>query len=126
MRLCRYQGNDAVRAAFYEDSRIANLSNLADHVGLALPMSNDLLDYLPPNGRNAPAALTLFQRYNQLPTEDRESISRPLSSVKLLVPVAEPKKVLLLAGNYAEHIKEGGGIAAERQNTFPYFFWKPP
>ena len=34
--------------------------------------------------------------------------------------------MLLLAGNYAEHIKEGGGVATERQNTFPYFFWKPP
>jgi 2-keto-4-pentenoate hydratase/2-oxohepta-3-ene-1,7-dioic acid hydratase in catechol pathway len=35
-------------------------------------------------------------------------------------------KIILLAGNYAEHIKEGGGMAVERQKTFPYFFWKPP
>ncbi|MCE9533536.1 MAG: fumarylacetoacetate hydrolase family protein [Planctomycetes bacterium] len=36
------------------------------------------------------------------------------------------RKIFLLAGNYAEHIKEGGGVAAERADTFPYVFMKPP
>jgi 2-keto-4-pentenoate hydratase/2-oxohepta-3-ene-1,7-dioic acid hydratase in catechol pathway len=31
-----------------------------------------------------------------------------------------------LAGNYAEHIEEGGGKAASRESTFPYLFCKPP
>jgi 2,4-didehydro-3-deoxy-L-rhamnonate hydrolase len=46
--------------------------------------------------------------------------------VQLLVPIPQPKKLFLLAGNYAEHIQEGGGIAAERAETFPYVFMKPP
>lgn len=33
---------------------------------------------------------------------------------------------MLLAGNYAEHIEEGGGKAEERAKTFPYVFMKPP
>ncbi|MDP7305410.1 MAG: fumarylacetoacetate hydrolase family protein, partial [Pirellulaceae bacterium] len=37
-----------------------------------------------------------------------------------------PRKLFLLAGNYAKHIEEGGGIAAERAETFPYLFMKPP
>src|SRR4029079_903074 len=44
----------------------------------------------------------------------------------LLVPIARPPKIFLLAGNYAEHIQEGGGVAAERAETFPYVFMKPP
>ena len=126
MRLCRYQADGAVRAAFYDDSRLADLTHLAGRLGIALPESNDLLDYLPPNGRFAQTVQPLFQRYTQLAAHEREQFSQPVDSVKLLVPIAEPKKVLLLAGNYAEHIKEGGGVATERQNTFPYFFWKPP
>jgi 2-keto-4-pentenoate hydratase/2-oxohepta-3-ene-1,7-dioic acid hydratase in catechol pathway len=109
MRLCRYHADGAVRAGIYEDERIIPLTESAN-----------LLDYLPPDGRFAAQAKTLFSGL------DRERMSQPVAGVKLLVPIAEPKKVLLLAGNYAEHIKEGGGIATERQNTFPYFFWKPP
>ena len=45
---------------------------------------------------------------------------------ELLVPVPRPRKLFLLAGNYAKHIEEGGEIAAERAETFPYVFMKPP
>jgi 2-keto-4-pentenoate hydratase/2-oxohepta-3-ene-1,7-dioic acid hydratase in catechol pathway len=48
------------------------------------------------------------------------------SEVELLPPLAFPPKLLLLAGNYAEHVKEQGGVAAEKQRTFPYVFMKPP
>jgi 2-keto-4-pentenoate hydratase/2-oxohepta-3-ene-1,7-dioic acid hydratase in catechol pathway len=126
MRLCRYQADGAILAALYDDSRFADLTHLAGRLGIALPESNDLLDYLPPNGRFASPMQALFAHYTTLSPAEREPLSRPVESIKLLVPIAEPKKVLLLAGNYAEHIKEGGGVATERQNTFPYFFWKPP
>src|SRR5262245_36273068 len=126
MRLCRFEADGAVRAAIYDDAHVAALTHLAGQLSLVVPESDDLLDYLPPDGRFALAAHALFERYAQLSLTERERLSRPVGSVKLLVPIAAPKKVLLLAGNYAEHIKEGGGIATERQNTFPYFFWKPP
>ena len=42
------------------------------------------------------------------------------------MPIAQPAKILLLAGNYATHVVERGGIAAERDETFPYVFMKPP
>ena len=43
----------------------------------------------------------------------------------LQAPVPCPPKLLLLAGNYAEHIREGGGEAPEKQTTTPRFFMKP-
>ena len=50
----------------------------------------------------------------------------PIAQAELLVPVPKPNKLFCLAGNYAEHIKEGGGTPAERSETFPYVFMKPP
>ena len=34
--------------------------------------------------------------------------------------------MLFLAGNYAKHVAERGGSTAEREETFPYVFMKPP
>ena len=45
---------------------------------------------------------------------------------ELLAPIPCPPKLLLLAGNYAEHIREGGGEAAEKETTTPRVFMKPP
>jgi 2-keto-4-pentenoate hydratase/2-oxohepta-3-ene-1,7-dioic acid hydratase in catechol pathway len=128
MRLCRYQHNGNVDVALYQDARIVSLNRLASELGLKLPtpMSGDLLDYLPPGGKSAKLVQDLEERFNKMPAADQQRLALPLKSARLRVPIPEPKKVILLAGNYAEHIKEGGGQAVERQKTFPYFFWKPP
>jgi 2,4-didehydro-3-deoxy-L-rhamnonate hydrolase len=47
-------------------------------------------------------------------------------AVELLTPISTPNKLLLLAGNYNEHLQESGGAATERAETFPYVFSKPP
>ncbi len=55
-----------------------------------------------------------------------QAFSLPRSELTLLPPMATPSKLLLLAGNYADHIRESGEVAQERQRTFPYVFMKPP
>ena len=65
--------------------------------------------------------------HTSLSREDQQRLSLPAEAAKLKVPIPEPKKVILLAGNYAAHIEEGGREkAVEREQTYPYFFWKPP
>ena len=53
----------------------------------------------------------------------------PLNSVKILAPILRPGKVLALAGNYNEHIKEAGkalGLGdSPRQSTVPRPFLMP-
>ncbi len=53
----------------------------------------------------------------------------PLDSVRLLAPIPRPGKVLALAGNYAEHIKEAGlklGLSdSPRVTTVPRPFLMP-
>jgi len=48
-----------------------------------------------------------------------------LAAVRLLPPVPRPPKILCLAGNYAAHIREGGGVAPAKTNTTPQVFIKP-
>ncbi len=61
---------------------------------------------------------------------DSADIFTPLDSVKLLAPIPRPGKVIALAGNYSEHIKEAGlalGLSASpRQTTVPRPFLMPP
>ena len=127
MRLCRYQHNGTVEVALYTEESLVPVNRAADELMIRMPApSNNILDYLPPEGRNAQATQRLDEAYRKLPAADQRRLSRPTKEARLRVPVPEPKKVILLAGNYAAHIVEGGGQAPERAETFPYFFWKPP
>jgi 2-keto-4-pentenoate hydratase/2-oxohepta-3-ene-1,7-dioic acid hydratase in catechol pathway len=64
---------------------------------------------------------------------ESSDIATPVESVKLLAPIAKPGKILALAGNYSEHIKEASlkrgfklGLSdAKRQTTVPRPFLKP-
>lgn len=128
MRLCRYQHNGTVEIALYFEDRVVGLNGLAGELNMRLPTPNssNMLDFLPPDGKSAQAAKQIEEAYLKLPAADQKRLSRPLEEARLRVPVPEAKKVILLAGNYAAHIAEGGGQAVERQQTYPYFFWKPP
>ena len=59
----------------------------------------------------------------------RAEILTPLDSVKILAPILRPGKVIGLAGNYIEHIKEAGlklGLSdSPRQTTVPRPFLMP-
>jgi 2-keto-4-pentenoate hydratase/2-oxohepta-3-ene-1,7-dioic acid hydratase in catechol pathway len=48
-----------------------------------------------------------------------------LSQVKLLAPLINPPKILCLAGNYQEHVRETGRKAKEKSKVTPFLFMKP-
>ncbi|MCI0642509.1 MAG: fumarylacetoacetate hydrolase family protein [Gemmataceae bacterium] len=128
MRLCRYQHNGTVEVALYLEDRVVSINRVADELKIRIPTANspNILDYLAPHGRSCKATQEVSDRFQKLPAADQRRLSRPLKEARLRVPLPDPKKVILLAGNYAAHIVEGGGQAVERDQTFPYFFWKPP
>lgn len=131
MRVCRYLDNNQPRVGFYDEQQIVPVADAAKaysdatHERIDLPAGDDLLPLLPGGAANIAT-----QKVAAWLTRDgatAKQIKRvPTASTKLLVPIPRPNKIFLLAGNYAEHIKEGGGIAAERAETFPYVFMKPP
>ena len=130
MRLCRIKHQETTSAAFYSEDRVTPLTvaaaAYADATGTNLGLSNEdhLLAFLP-GGQSAETAATLANWLAEHP-ESNTSSSLATEEVELLVPNPKPNKLFLLAGNYAAHIEEGGGIAAERAETFPYVFMKPP
>jgi 2-keto-4-pentenoate hydratase/2-oxohepta-3-ene-1,7-dioic acid hydratase in catechol pathway len=132
MRLCRFRLDDVDLAGFYRDDRVIPIDQAADRHGeetgsdLLLPTTDHLLDFLPPDGPAWPAVQTLARWVEQLDEQRLSEFSLPVVEVELLVPVARPSKILLLAGNYAAHVVERGGTAVERAETFPYVFLKPP
>lgn len=130
MRLCRYTQQNQTLAGLYDESSVVSLAAAAQAYSSAtkdnvqLTTGDNLLDYLP-HGTHAAAAAKVAAWAAQNRSA-LAAVSTPTGSVKLHMPIPRPNKLFLLAGNYAEHIREGGGVAAERAETFPYVFMKPP
>ena len=132
MRICRFKRGGEISVGLYSDNEVFPLDEVAKayqaatHQQLQLPTSDDLLVFLPPDGEAndniAKVAEWVTRDGDAVPTAARIAHKE----VQLLVPIPRPNKLFLLAGNYAKHIEEGGGIAAERKETFPYVFMKPP
>ena len=130
MRLCRFLDGRVARAGFFFDDTVVPLEAAAQlhrehtHQDLKLPAGDDLLALLP-GGSHFTAARALGSWL----AENRGvagGAALAVEKVQLLTPIVRPPKIILLAGNYNEHIKEGGGQATERAKTFPYLFQKPP
>jgi 2-keto-4-pentenoate hydratase/2-oxohepta-3-ene-1,7-dioic acid hydratase in catechol pathway len=131
VRLCRLSRAGAVEPAYYFDDVVLPLEPAArtfaasTHAAIELQALDDLLLYLPPDGKHAKAARDIHDWFERNPEARRRS-GVEAASAELLTPVPKPPKLFLLAGNYAEHIREGGAVAVERAKTFPYVFMKPP
>ena len=106
MRLCRFKYQGRTEPGLYGEQHVVSLAAAAaaytesTREPLALPASDDLLDFLPPHGSG-------FAMVRKLAawTEQDASASRraaiPTAAVELLVPIPRPNKIFLLAGNYA-------------------------
>ena len=125
MRLCRFNHQGSVHLGFYADDSVISLAAAARLMQIEIPHADSLLPFLP-GGSSRVLAQQIQGRIESLSADDAQSLRLPLSDVQVLVPHATPSKLLLLAGNYAKHIEEGGARAAERAQTFPYIFMKPP
>jgi 2-keto-4-pentenoate hydratase/2-oxohepta-3-ene-1,7-dioic acid hydratase in catechol pathway len=132
MRLCRYQDPAGPGVAFYGEDFIvpveaaAKAYTDATHEAITFPAGGDLLALLPPAGEGNAAAKKIAAWLDRAGAALPAAAKLPTAKTQLLVPIPRPNKLFLLAGNYAEHIREGGGVAAERAETFPYVFMKPP
>ncbi len=58
--------------------------------------------------------------------EPEPPVSYRLADVQLCAPLTQFNKLMLLAGNYAAHVEEGGGRAPDKDNSIPRVFMKPP
>lgn len=117
-----------MRCGLYQPRYVVPLDDAAAAAGekyLADAMSTGELERLLPHDSSIWLALQdlLADQSFQL---TKQRLALPIEEIEILPPIARPPKLLLLAGNYDAHIKEQGEQAAERENTFPYVFMKPP
>jgi len=132
MRLCRFEMDEVELAGFYEDDHVIPIIQACEAyceevgVELLLESTDDLIDFLPPDGPSHAAIEALYDWTRTLEGDQLTELSVPMGDVKLLVPIPRPPKILLLAGNYAAHVIERGYMPVERAETFPYVFMKPP
>jgi 2-keto-4-pentenoate hydratase/2-oxohepta-3-ene-1,7-dioic acid hydratase in catechol pathway len=132
MRLCRFRLENRVHAGLYGEKYVVPLSAAvkayadATHEKLAVGSGDDLLEFLPPEGKSFAAAKKLAGWVERQGDALGPAARIETERAELLVPIPRPNKLFLLAGNYNEHIREGGGAATERAETFPYVFMKPP
>lgn len=132
MRLCRFLHEGKPAAGVYSEEFVVPLTVAArayadaTHEKVDIAGGDDLLPLLPPEGKQHAAVSKVAAWVSRAGTALPAAARVPTAKAQLLVPIPRPNKLFLLAGNYAEHIREGGGVAAERAETFPYVFMKPP
>ncbi len=128
MRICRFQREQESKLGFYFGDTVVPVRDALEaygrEVGLNLTLPEDDILALLPHSAHAEDAQTLA---TWLAASDgiKKDLAVETATLDLRNPLPDPGKILLLAGNYAKHIQEGGEIAEERQDTFPYIFTKP-
>ena len=131
MKLVTYSaaGEQAVGAVVADDSVVVDL-RAADRV-LARqekrkihPFFTDMLALLSAGAKGLRAA-----KKAAASAEDKEPNGKTihaLNEVRLRAPMPNPRKVFCLAGNYQDHIEEGGGKMEAQDKETPRVFMKPP
>ena len=121
MRLCRFEQNGKAAAGFFLDDQVVPLGVAAEAAGETLEATDDLLSFLPHGSQHDTA-----QKMDEWLAENESTAAGlAMEDASILTPIPKPNKLLLLAGNYAKHIEEGGENAVERAETYPYVFMKP-
>jgi len=116
MKLARYQLDGAVGCGVVTDRGLVDIRSLWN--GPDVPADiKELLQY------GGAALRQLAER------AENATVTARLEDVRLLAPIPRPGKLIALAGNYAEHIKEAGlklGLSdSPRQTTVPRPFLMP-
>lgn len=122
MRLCRllYDGQPQL-GLIDPGERVLRLADVLAARGENFTPGESILDLLPGGAQHEAWQAIESQLDPRWLSEQVRGVENP----RLLTPVPEPGKILLLAGNYAKHVVERGGRAEERSKTFPYVFLKP-
>ncbi len=122
MRLCRFQRHGHPENGFLlDETRILPVIDAAHALGEFQPPAASLLGLLP-GGEGHHLTKKLRSRISDSIIDEH---AIPAAGLTILPPVPTPGKILLLAGNYADHVREGGGQPEDAAKTFPYVFMKP-
>ena len=115
MKLATYHQGDSTKVGIVVDESIYDLAAALAAAGADTSIADSTIAFLAGGDAAVSAAQAAISN----------ATAQPLSAVKLAAPLPCPGKLLCLAGNYAEHIQEGGGIFVGKDKMIPRFFSKP-
>lgn len=123
MKLATYTLGDYTKVGVVLDEQIYDLAACMEGLGKSDPtLATSTLLFLEtgPEGMDAAQEAVVWAQSN-----GGDELVHALGDVTLNAPLPCPGKMLCLAGNYAEHIQEGGGTYVGKEKMIPRFFSKP-
>lgn len=122
MQLATYTHSTDLRVGVVVGAQVVDLAAALAQRGHDPVPASSMLAFLAAGE----AVLPLAQAAVEAALRDGDpALVQPLAGVKLAAPLPCPGKLLCLAGNYAEHIQEGGGVFVGKEKMIPRFFMKP-
>jgi 2-keto-4-pentenoate hydratase/2-oxohepta-3-ene-1,7-dioic acid hydratase in catechol pathway len=123
MKLATYIRDQSERAGAVVNGHIFDLADCVSASGEGDPATvasvKALLAAGPAATEEAGQAIAWAQAHGT------DALRQPVDGVQLKAPLPRPGKILCLAGNYADHILEGGGTFRGKEKMIPRFFLKP-
>ncbi|MCC9075570.1 fumarylacetoacetate hydrolase family protein [Litorilinea aerophila] len=123
MKIATYLHNQQERVGVVVDDHIYDLAGALQASGQGDPAMADTTIRLLAAGEAGLGAAQEAVAWVQ--EHGAGELALPLDQVRLRAPIPCPGKLLCLAGNYAEHIQEGGGTFVGKEKMIPRFFMKP-
>lgn len=128
MKLVTYANDSGPRAGLLDGDHVYDLQDAADAftsqtgaAGAKLPNDVKALLELGDAGLGQARRVLAFAQEQG----GGAPFAHGAADVSLLPPIHNPGKIICLAGNFADHIREGGGEPPEKSQQTPRFFWKP-
>jgi 2,4-diketo-3-deoxy-L-fuconate hydrolase len=118
MKIATYHQGAETKVGVVVDDHIVDLAAALSATGGDSAIAANALAFLAAGKAGVSAAQSAVENADA-------ALVQPLSAVKLAAPLPCPGKLLCLAGNYASHIQEGGGVYVGKEKMIPRFFSKP-
>lgn len=118
MKIATYRQGDSTKVGVVVEDRVYDLAAALAASGGDTSIADSTIAFLAGGEAAVSAAKSAIDKAGS-------DAAQPLSAVKLAAPLPCPGKLLCLAGNYAAHIQEGGGVYVGKEKMIPRFFSKP-
>ena len=109
----RKDGGSCLAAIVQDGNKLIDLEQAAKEAGFPTEHFGDMIDFLESGAEGRSLAGRLIDHGLA------EGRGRAFRMEELLAPLPSPRKLFCLAGNYLEHIEEGGGQAAPQDQETP-------
>jgi 2-keto-4-pentenoate hydratase/2-oxohepta-3-ene-1,7-dioic acid hydratase in catechol pathway len=118
MKIATYREGASLKVGIVVDENVYDLAAALTATGGDATIATSTIDFLAAGEAAVDAAQKAIDGVGS-------GAAQPLSATKLAAPLPCPGKLLCLAGNYAAHIQEGGGVYVGKEKMIPRFFAKP-